>query len=155
MCHNHLSFLREHTFCVYRAFALPPKELLSLFDPLLMAHLEEKPFCGLWYALVGRARTNLIIFHVTRQWLYRQDSGIFAPPTWPSVLPVGPRTLEEDKILRDLHTQWGMSGLAMAHTVVALESAIKEATSLSGTPFAGLPLRWWRRIFTKAILWFH
>lgn len=33
--------------------------------------------------------------------LYRQESGVFAPPMWPSNLPLGPQLLEGDKLLRD------------------------------------------------------
>lgn len=44
--------------------------------------------------------------------LYRQERGIFAPPTWPAALPIPPRITEEGKSWTDLQSQWGMNALA-------------------------------------------
>lgn len=75
----------------------------------------------------GRDRPRRIPRDKTEK-LYRQEEGLFAPPVWPSTLPVGPRAVEEDRLLKDLQLQWGMVGLAVARGLVRLEATIKDAS---------------------------
>lgn len=56
--------------------------------------------------------------------LYKQESGLFAPPAWPASLPVFNRVAEEDRSLRDLQAQWGMVGLALSRAINHLEAVI-------------------------------
>lgn len=46
------------------------------------------------------------------------ETAIFAPPKWPSSLPVALKAAEEDKLLREWQAQWGMAGLAIAQGII-------------------------------------
>lgn len=63
--------------------------------------------------------------------IYRQDEGVFAPPSRPSTLPVGPRALEEDKILHDFQNQWGMTVLVISWGIISLEAAVNEVCAIA------------------------
>lgn len=63
--------------------------------------------------------------------LYRQNDGIFTPPSWPVALPVSQRVLEEDRAWRELQAQWGMQGLALSKSLIRLEAAINAAVALA------------------------
>lgn len=58
--------------------------------------------------------------------LYRQESGAFYPPVWPSTLPVGTRASEDNRLLKELQGQWGMMGLAVSGGIIKLEAVLKE-----------------------------
>lgn len=59
--------------------------------------------------------------------LYRQDTGVFAPRTWPASIPLSQPVTDDDKTLKDLQAQWGMTALVLSHGIVHLESAVLEA----------------------------
>lgn len=56
--------------------------------------------------------------------LYKQENGLFTPPTWPALILVFKCVMEEDKSLRDLQAQWGTVGLALTCAIDHLESCI-------------------------------
>lgn len=56
--------------------------------------------------------------------LYKQESGLFAPPTWPASLPVFNCVMEENKALRELQAQWGMVEMALTHAINHLAACI-------------------------------
>lgn len=60
-----------------------------------------------------------------REKLYCQEKSLFATPVWPSTLPVNPGVEEEDRLLRDLQSQWGILGLMVSCSILHLEATLK------------------------------
>lgn len=56
--------------------------------------------------------------------IYRQETGIFATPSWPASLPVHQKAIDDDKGLRDVQGHWGMAAFALSWGVVRLEAAL-------------------------------
>lgn len=59
--------------------------------------------------------------------VYRQESGVFAPPSWSPTLPVATKAADKDKLLSDLRSQRGVTGLAVTPGLVLMDSSLREA----------------------------
>lgn len=68
--------------------------------------------------------------------LYKQDSGISAPPAWLASIPFFQRVMEEDKAWHNIQAQWGIHGFTVGKSLIKLEAPVNTLLACMEDPSA-------------------
>ncbi|ELU01142.1 hypothetical protein CAPTEDRAFT_219704 [Capitella teleta] len=87
---------------------------------------------AIWTMFRGDQKPRKIARDKTER-LYRQTEGPFAPPSFPTQLPVSQQQMQADRAARAQQAQWGMCALAVTRGLAKLEEAVQELSGAVST----------------------
>ncbi|ELU03340.1 hypothetical protein CAPTEDRAFT_187768 [Capitella teleta] len=87
---------------------------------------------AIWTMFRGDQKPRKIARDKTER-LYRQTEGPFAPPSYPTQLPVSQQQMQADRAACAQQAQWGMCALAVTRGLAKLEEAVQELSGAAST----------------------